>query len=158
LFVVKQIINNIGKILKKYILLLEEAGCKYEFLINRGAFMKELQEFTKEYQKELNYHIKSDTYDRSKTSLLTNHMLLTTEVAEIAELLRELFVVAEKKMNDGMEEGEAFSLSKELISQDLGKEISDCIAYLCKLSNFFNRNMEEDFYSKMEEVKNRVNI
>ncbi|MGD7023045.1 hypothetical protein ACQCVK_10645 [Rossellomorea vietnamensis] len=118
--------------------------------------MKELQDFTKIYQKELNYHIKDDSYDRSKTSLLTNHMLLTTEVAEVAELLRELFVITEKKISDGMEEEEAFKLAQEHISQDLGKEISDCLAYLCKLSNFFNRNMEEDFYNKMEEVRVRM--
>ncbi|SEG81060.1 hypothetical protein SAMN04487919_13011 [Bacillus sp. ok061] len=118
--------------------------------------MKVLQEFSKKYQKELNYHIKDDSYGRSKSSLLMNHMLLTTEVAEIAELLRELFTITEKKIQEGYEEQEAFELAKEHISVDLGKEISDCLAYLCKLSNFFKRDMESDFYGKMEEVKKRV--
>ncbi|MEB2584703.1 hypothetical protein [Bacillus cereus] len=119
--------------------------------------MRELQEFTKKYQKELNYHIKDDSYERSKGSLLMNHMLLSTEVAEIAELLRELFIITEKKIQEGFEEQEAFKLAQEHISMDLGKEISDCMAYLCKLSNFFKRDMEKDFYEKMDEVRKRVN-
>lgn len=118
--------------------------------------MKELQEFTKVYQKELNFHVKDHSYERAKASLLMNHMLLTTEVAEVAELLRELFVTTEKKINEGWTEEDAFKFAKEHISVELGKEISDCIAYLCKMANFFERDMEEDFYSKMEEVKQRV--
>lgn len=46
--------------------------------------MRELQEFSKIYQKELNYHIKDDSYPRSKESLLMNQMLLTTEVSEVS--------------------------------------------------------------------------
>ncbi|MGN4637241.1 hypothetical protein [Bacillus cereus group sp. MYBK34-1] len=118
--------------------------------------MREVQEFTKNYQRTLNYHIKDSSYEHSKTSLLMNHMLLTTEVAEIAELLRELFVTTEKKLSEGYSEDEAFQFAKDQISVELGKEIADCLAYLCKLSNFFDRDMEDDFYSKMEEVKQRV--
>ncbi|WP_404456321.1 hypothetical protein LG329_09210 [Virgibacillus necropolis] len=117
--------------------------------------MRNLQEFTKGYQKELNFHIKEDSYERSKVSLLTNHMLLTTEVAEIAELLRELCVTAEQKMEDGIDEVTAFRQAQEQVSVEMGKEVSDCIAYLCKFGNFFERDMEKDFYSKMDEVKNR---
>ncbi|KAB2387539.1 hypothetical protein COM05_14380 [Bacillus toyonensis] len=118
--------------------------------------MKALQNFTKSYQKELNYHIKDTSYDRAKTSLLMNHMLLTTEISEIAELLRELFLITEKKIHEGCSEDEAFQFAKDQVSTEIGKEISDCLAYLCKLSNFFERDMENDFYSKMEEVKQRV--
>ena len=117
--------------------------------------MKELQQFMKSYQRDLNYHINDNSYQESKSSLLMNHMLLTTEVSEIAELLRELFKVTEAKINEGLEEQEAFEFAKERISQEIGKEISDCIAYIVKISNFFNRDIERDFYDKMEEVKNR---
>lgn len=118
--------------------------------------MKELQQFTKSYQKELNYDIKENSYNRSKGSLLMNHMLLTTEVSEIAELLRELFKQTEKRILEGCTEQESFEMAKEEISEDLGKEISDCIAYLCKLGNFFERDLEMDFYNKMEEVRRRI--
>ncbi|PLR85739.1 hypothetical protein [Bacillus sp. V33-4] len=118
--------------------------------------MRELQEFTKIYQKELNYHIKDDSYPRSKESLLMNQMLLTTEVSEVSELLRELFTLTEKNLQEGYGELEAFSIAKKQISNELGKEISDCLAYLIKLSNFFERDIEKDFYNKMEEVRMRV--
>ncbi|MEK4164862.1 hypothetical protein [Bacillus sp. FSL W8-0672] len=85
-----------------------------------------------------------------------NHMLLSTEVAEIAELLRELFTTTNEKKIEGLAEIEAFKYAKGKISDDLGKEISDCVAYLCKLANFFERDIEKDFYDKMEEVKQRV--
>lgn len=125
--------------------------------IHKGVLIvRELQEFTKKYQKELDYHIKEDNYDRSKESLLMNHMLLSTEVAEIAELLRELFTTTNEKKIEGLAEIEAFKYAKGKISDDLGKEISDCVAYLCKLANFFERDIEKDFYDKMEEVKQRV--
>ncbi|MED3986977.1 hypothetical protein P4646_23410 [Peribacillus simplex] len=101
-------------------------------------------------------NIKDDTYEKSKESLLMNHMLLTTEISEIAELLRELFVTMQKYLKEGYDEEEAFLMAKENISTDLGKEISDCLAYLCKIANFFEQDMENDFYSKMEEVKKRV--
>lgn len=124
----------------------------------RNVYMKELQRFTQDYQKKLNYHIKDDSYNRSKESLLMNQMLLTTEVSEISELIRDLFALTEKKVQEGYESKEAFQIAKEHISNDLGKEISDCLAYLIKLSNFFERDMEKDFYDKMEEVRLRFQV
>lgn len=118
--------------------------------------MKKLQTFTKKYQKELNYHIKDNCYTDSKMSLLNNHLLLTTEVAEIAELLRELFTNCEMYMSKGYNEDVAFEIAKSEITEELGKEISDCLAYLTKLANYFDRDMEKDFYNKMEEVRQRV--
>jgi|GEM_PF-3060115 len=120
--------------------------------------MKKLQEFTKHYQKELNYHIQGDTYEQQKSSLLLNYMLLTTEIAEIGELLRELFHETESLMDKGYSEEDAFEKAKEKMFTEMGKEISDCIAYLCKFGNYFQRDMEEDFYRKMDEVKNRVKV
>lgn len=118
--------------------------------------MKELQQFAKQLQEELHYQIEDKDYATSKTSLLMNQMLLTTEVAEVAELLRELFEKTDALITEGMDENQAFAVVKEEITEELGKEISDCIAYLTKLSNFFGRDMETDFYGKMEEVRERV--
>ncbi|HAX73388.1 MAG TPA: hypothetical protein DCY20_07680 [Firmicutes bacterium] len=119
--------------------------------------MKQLQDFSKTYQKELNFHVKDSSYERCKASLLMNHMLLTTEVAEVAELLREMVNDTEKQIANGINEMDALNAAKAKVSDEIGKEISDCLAYLCKLANFFERDMESDFYNKMEEVKNRFN-
>jgi NTP pyrophosphatase (non-canonical NTP hydrolase) len=119
--------------------------------------MKKLQEFTKQYHEDMNWQIKADNYERTKSSLLNNYMLLTTEVAEIAEELRKVFNMTNTLINEGMEEERAFDTAKAAFKDDLGKEIADCLAYITKFGNYFDIDLEESFYTKMEEVKNRKN-
>ncbi|NRD76204.1 hypothetical protein HPT25_01605 [Bacillus sp. BRMEA1] len=119
--------------------------------------MKEMQRFAKVYQQQMNWEINEENYEKSRASLLNNYMLLTTEVAEVAEELRKGFNITNKNIQNGMNDEEAFRIAKEVIKQDLGKEFADCLAYICKIANFFEVDLEESFYSKMEEVKNREN-
>ncbi|MDC7783201.1 MazG nucleotide pyrophosphohydrolase domain-containing protein [Priestia megaterium] len=119
--------------------------------------MKELQEFSKTYQKNMNWEIKNGSYETTKTSLLNNYMLLTTEVAEIAEELRKAFNLANTFINEGMDEEQAFEIAKDSIKKELGKELADCLAYITKFANYFNIDLEESFYAKMNEIKNRKN-
>ena len=84
-------------------------------------------------------------------------MLLTTEVAEVAEELRKAFNKTNECIRNGIDEETSFRLAKESIKEDLGKEFADCLAYIVKISNFFEIDLEKSFYSKMEEVKNRKN-
>lgn len=119
--------------------------------------MRELQEFTKGYQRELKWHINDENYRKSRESLLNNYMLLTTEVAEIAEEFRKAFNLVHKASANGTDPEEAFNMAKAVVKEDLGKEIADCMAYLCKFANFFEIDMEDSFYEKMAEVKARQN-
>lgn len=119
--------------------------------------MKKLQEFSKQYQEEMNWQIKTDDYERTKSSLLNNYMLLTTEVAEIAEELRKAFNMTNTMINDGMSEDQAFEIAKASIKKELGKEFADCLAYITKFANYFEIDLEESFYLKMDEVQNRKN-
>lgn len=119
--------------------------------------MKELQAFSREYQKEMQWEIKKDTYSVSRESLLNNYMLLTTEMAEVAEELRKVFNITNYNIQKGMDENEAFSIGKKEIKEDLGKELADCLAYILKIANFFDIELEDSFYLKMEGVKNRKN-
>lgn len=119
--------------------------------------MKQLQSFMKEYHEEMNWQINTSDYERTKSSLLNNYMLLTTEVAEIAEELRKAFNETHALINEGIKEEQAFVMAKEMIREDLGKEFADCIAYITKFANYFDIDIEDSFYSKMEEVKNRKN-
>ncbi|MFT9599527.1 MazG nucleotide pyrophosphohydrolase domain-containing protein [Mesobacillus sp.] len=119
--------------------------------------MKELQAYTKDYQKEMGWEINSDNYAKSRESLLNNYLLLTTEVAEVAEELRKTFNLTQSKVQEGMEEDEAFLIAKESIKQDIGKELADCLAYLLKFYNYFDIDLEESFYEKMLEVRVRKN-
>jgi NTP pyrophosphatase (non-canonical NTP hydrolase) len=119
--------------------------------------VKELQAFAKQYQKEMDWEINSENYEGSRASLLNNYMLLTTEVAEVAEEMRKAFNMTNKNIQNGMSEEEAFELAKQTIKEDLGKEFADCLAYITKIANFFEIDLEESYYLKMEEVKKRKN-
>lgn len=119
--------------------------------------MKEIQTFAEQFQKEMGWVISEESYDKSRASLLNNYMLLTTEVAEVAEELRKGFNITASYIQEGMSEEKAFELAKNQIKENIGKELSDCLAYMIKFYNFFGLDAEESFYSKMEEVKHRKN-
>ncbi|TKC19214.1 MazG nucleotide pyrophosphohydrolase domain-containing protein [Robertmurraya kyonggiensis] len=119
--------------------------------------MRELQKFTASYQRELDWQISDEDYQQTKESLLHNYMLLTTEVAEVAEEFRKAFNMVYKESVNGADPDVAFAEAKSLIQKDVGKELADCIAYICKFANFFEIDLEETFYEKMDEVKNRSN-
>jgi NTP pyrophosphatase (non-canonical NTP hydrolase) len=119
--------------------------------------MKEMQTFLKKYHEEMNWEINNESYEKTRTSLLNNYMLLTTEVAEVAEELRKAFNSTHSHILNGMNESKAFDLAKENAKEDLGKEFADCLAYIIKFANYFDIDLEESFYKKMDEVKNRKN-
>lgn len=123
----------------------------------RGVELKELQAYTKEYQKEMGWEINKENYAKSRESLLNNYLLLTTEVAEVAEELRNAFNFTQMKVKEGMGEEEAFVAAKESIKKDIGKELADCLAYLLKFYNYFDIDLEDSFYEKMQEVRGRRN-
>ncbi|QGH33722.1 hypothetical protein GI584_06690 [Gracilibacillus salitolerans] len=119
--------------------------------------MRELQTYMKTYHEEMNWKISDDHFEETKSSLLINYMLFSTEVAEVAEELRKAFNQTNELINQGKSEAEAFEIAKAKIKEDMGKELADCLAYMTKFANYFEIDMEEAFYSKMEEVKQRKN-
>lgn len=124
----------------------------------RGAIVREIQEFLKVFQKEMNWEISDKSYKDSRASILNNYMLLTTEVSEVAEEFRAIFNKTHKLVKEeGLSENEAFNLSKEKYKENIGKEIADCIAYLIKFANYLEIDVEDSFYKKMDEIKSRVN-
>lgn len=118
--------------------------------------MKEMQEYMRKFQQEMNWEIKNGNYEEAKTSLLNNYMLLTTEISEIAEEFRAIFN-STRENSKHQEENQAFITAKEQFKDNIGKEIADCFAYLVKFANYFDIDLEESFYGKMNEVKNRQN-
>lgn len=120
--------------------------------------VKDIQEFLKEFQKEMNWEISNQSYKESRASMLNNYMLLTTEVSEIAEEFRAIFNKTYTLVKEeGLDEDEAFKIAKESYKENIGKEIADCIAYLVKFSNYLEIDLDTSFYAKMNEIKSRVN-
>ncbi|MGY8611359.1 hypothetical protein ACN6BA_18480 [Bacillus altitudinis] len=60
--------------------------------------MKEVQEFSRKYHQEMKWEINNDNYEMTRASLLNNNMLLTTELAEVAEELRKAFNIVNKNI------------------------------------------------------------
>ncbi|UOQ84913.1 MazG nucleotide pyrophosphohydrolase domain-containing protein [Gracilibacillus salinarum] len=119
--------------------------------------MKELQAYMAAYHKEMNWEISGENYQEEQASFLHNYMLLSTEVAEVAEELRKVFNSTNKQLNQGTPESEAFEAAKESVREDVGKELADCMAYIVKYANYFEIDLESAFYQKMVEVKERKN-
>ena len=120
--------------------------------------MRDIQAYLSKFQKDMNWEISEENYKESKASLLHNYMLLTTEVSEVAEEFRSIFNKTYRMVNnDGLNEEDAFKIAKNLHKENIGKELSDCIAYLVKFANYLDIDLEDSFYKKMEEVKLRVN-
>ena len=120
--------------------------------------MKNIQAFLSNFQREMNWEISDEDYKESKTSILHNYMLLTTEVSEVAEEFRSIFNKTYHLVNEeGINEEDAFKIAKEMHKDIIGKELSDCIAYLVKFANYLDIDLEDSFYKKMDEIKLRVN-
>ena len=126
-------------------------------MLEGGNDERHYKTFAKLYQKEMGWEISEESYAESRDSLLNNYMLLTTEVAEVAEELRKAFNLTASYVENGMDERKAFELAKDQIKENMGKELADCLAYMLKFYNHFGIDIEESFYAKMEEVKNRKN-
>ncbi|MEC1157672.1 MazG-like family protein [Cytobacillus horneckiae] len=118
--------------------------------------MKHLQKEYQAFQEEMGFdRYNKDSYQENKTFLLYIHMLLTTEVAEVAEEFRTLFIESEKRICAGMDEVEALEIGKDKVQENLGKELADCFAYICKLANYFDYDLENELYKKFAEIKER---
>jgi NTP pyrophosphatase (non-canonical NTP hydrolase) len=121
-------------------------------ILNMRMIHKELEDF----QLERGWEISKESADKSTESLLLNHLLLTTEIAEIAEELRRMLNRAYDMKEEGVEGEKAFQLAKEEVAEDIGKEIADSIAYLCKFATFFQRDIEQDIKNKLNEIQSRT--
>ncbi|MBH0155432.1 hypothetical protein IHV10_03580 [Fictibacillus sp. 5RED26] len=117
--------------------------------------MKSMHRELENFQLQKGWEISQDGADKSTESLLLNHMLLTTEIAEIAEELRRMLNRAYEMKEEGVEGEKAFQLAKEEVAEDIGKEIADSIAYLCKFATFFQRDIEQDIRNKLNEINTR---
>ncbi|MGE7884097.1 MazG-like family protein [Bacillus sp. NPDC094077] len=122
--------------------------------------MEQVQKMYQRFQEDMNWNHnnKRNNYQDSKDFLLFTHMLLTTEVAEIAEEFRALIYKTEQLKQNGVSEDESYIIAKAEIRENLGKELADCLAYLCKLANFFEFNLETELRKKLDEVRDRNTV
>ncbi|MQR96952.1 hypothetical protein [Fictibacillus phosphorivorans] len=118
--------------------------------------MKRIHKELEEFQFQKGWEISQESAEKSTESLLLNHLLLTTEIAEIAEELRRMLNRAYDMKEEGVDGERAFQLAKEEVAEDIGKEIADSIAYLFKFATFFQRDIEFDIKNKLGEINART--
>ncbi|ANC76466.1 hypothetical protein ABE65_006490 [Fictibacillus phosphorivorans] len=118
--------------------------------------MKRVHKELEEFQLQKGWEISQESAEKSTESLLLNHLLLTTEIAEIAEELRRMLNRAYDMKEEGVDGERAFQLAKEEVAEDIGKEIADSIAYLFKFATFFQRDIELDIKNKLSEINART--
>ncbi|WP_227793256.1 hypothetical protein [Paenibacillus guangzhouensis] len=93
-----------------------------------------------------------DDFQSSKEFLLYIHMLLTTEVAEE---FRTILYRTKDLTETGLDQNAAFRQAKQEVRANLGKELADCLAYLCKLANYFDYDLEDELHAKLEEIRRK---
>jgi deoxyadenosine/deoxycytidine kinase/NTP pyrophosphatase (non-canonical NTP hydrolase) len=99
-----------------------------------------------EYQK---YHIYLDRIKGFDTNLYFNYLCLSEEIGELgsvlADLWREELALKAKGQNDAIAQQEA----TQKWGEALESELADCMAYLLKLANYANIDLEEAYLAKM---------
>lgn len=114
--------------------------------------MREIGRTLPEFQA---FHRELDAIKEFDTDFLTNMVLLTEEVGELA---REIFRVRRFSTEFAKEcpPEEAYARALEIQSRKIGAELADCLAYLLKLSNYAGIDLETAYLAKMNRNVERV--
>jgi len=101
------------------------------------------------------FHRWLDAKNGFSTDLFLNMMLLSGEVGELAQVLKKVHFMVSPRRND---ESKAVSLEVALKEHhtDIGQELADCLAYICKLANYTGVDLQEAYLKKMRENLDRT--
>jgi NTP pyrophosphatase (non-canonical NTP hydrolase) len=93
------------------------------------------------------FHRWLDEQKGFNTDLFLNMMLLSGEVGEVAQVLKQVHFMIDPSRN----EGEIKPLAEALAEQrhNLGQELADCLAYIFKLANYTGVDLEKAYLEKM---------
>ncbi|HZR40880.1 MAG TPA: MazG-like family protein [Ktedonobacteraceae bacterium] len=81
------------------------------------------------------------------TDLFLNMMLLSGEVGEVAQVLKQVHFMIEPRRN-----GQEVKTREEALAEhreNLGQELADCLAYIFKLANYTGVDLQEAYLKKM---------
>jgi NTP pyrophosphatase (non-canonical NTP hydrolase) len=91
--------------------------------------------------------------DEQKTfdqDIFFNMVLLMGEVGEVAEVLRQARRKATLLRNEqGAGPEEAMNAALSEYREELGSELADCLAYICKLANYSGIDLQDSYLRKM---------
>ena len=103
------------------------------------------------------FHRWLDEKNNFDPDILFNMVLLTSEVGEVAQVLRKIRKQANLLQNEQEQEScEAMSTAIKQFHEELGQELADCLAYIFKLANYAGIDLQEAYVKKMGENVNRT--
>ncbi len=86
-----------------------------------------------------------------------NMVLLMGEVGEVAEALRQVrkkAALLQKEQH--VDPDEAMHTALAEYHEEIGSELADCLAYICKLANYSGVDLQEAYRDKMHKNMNRI--
>lgn len=97
------------------------------------------------------FHRWLDEQKNFDTDILLNMVLLTSEVGEVAEVLRKIRRHTKQAQRELEPSQEQIAMQAALSEyrEDLGQELADCIAYIFKLANYTGIDLQEAYLQKM---------
>ncbi|GCE49395.1 NTP pyrophosphatase (non-canonical NTP hydrolase) [Thermosporothrix hazakensis] len=111
---------------------------------NKMRTINDFQEFHRWLDKKNNFN----------TDIFLNLTLLSGEVGEVAQVLKNVYSMTDPARN----EDEIVSLDEALKihREDLGQELADCLAYIFKLANYTGVDLQQAYIDKMEKNVHRT--
>ncbi len=100
------------------------------------------------------FHQWLDEKNNFDPDILFNMVLLTSEVGEVAQVLRKICKQA-NLLQPEQAPGEAMSTALSHYREDLGQELADCLAYIFKLANYAGIDLQQAYREKMAKNINR---
>jgi deoxyguanosine kinase len=123
-----------------------EAEGPTEQLMARGRPLGEYQEF----------HHELDREKRFNTDLYYNYLKLGEEIGELGSELAKLWLAEETLRHQGKAEYQAREAALKDQKQDLESELADCLAYILKMANYAEIDLETAYLKKMQQNQTRV--
>ncbi len=83
-----------------------------------------------------------------------NMMLLSSEIGEVAQVLKRVHHMQDPQLNDG--ETKTLEDALDIHREDIGQELADCLAYIFKLANYTGVDLQQAYLEKMEKNLERT--
>jgi deoxyadenosine/deoxycytidine kinase/NTP pyrophosphatase (non-canonical NTP hydrolase) len=114
--------------------------------LRKGQPLNELQQF----------HVELDQLKDFDTDVYFNYLCLSEEIGELGSELAQLWRKEHLLKAKGIEEKQARETAMNQYREEVQSELADCMAYLLKLANYANIDLETAYLAKMSVNQERT--
>src|SRR6266700_5127917 len=100
------------------------------------------------------FHRLLDEHKCFSGDIALNMMLLSSEIGEVAQVLKRVHHMQDPQLNDG--ETKTLEDALDIHREDIGQELADCLAYIFKLANYTGVDLQQAYLEKMEKNLERT--